>query len=211
MTSQQRYTTFRHEARLLLGLRHRATLLGDGPGLVLLALLYTGLHSDSDGQGLLRALDRMSLLWVRQEETRVCRSPPVTETEARVDLLSHTEQYQALVRDFVTVIGRYRRYEYQCATPGLSTAYYLTYALRYKTQSLFLFETSVLDLVKRTAFQSTARWQLWLHQGVACLNCFASEAGQLSFCGGCRRVYYCSIECRNHDWPRHRHHCKYDK
>ncbi|KAJ7484957.1 hypothetical protein B0H11DRAFT_1862310 [Mycena galericulata] len=44
--------------------------------------------------------------------------------------------------------------------------------------------------------------------GLACHKCGKEMDVQLSRCGGCRRIAYCSLECQKADWKAHKHMCK---
>ncbi|GFH52078.1 hypothetical protein CTEN210_08554 [Chaetoceros tenuissimus] len=46
-----------------------------------------------------------------------------------------------------------------------------------------------------------------------CENCpktCADIGSKLSVCSKCKKVYYCSRECRVEDWPRHKSQCKFE-
>ncbi len=43
--------------------------------------------------------------------------------------------------------------------------------------------------------------------GRACYNCFKTQSAKLHLCGLCREAKYCSKECQQANWPRHKTTC----
>jgi len=203
--TEEHYATFKHQMLVLLGKRHWTALLGEGKGLTVLSLLYTGLRG-SECDVFLRRLDSLSLEWAKQEKAYI--DDPTCSIN--LPLSSDDDAYNALRCDFIALVLRYKDLEWRrCKTPGLSTALFMSFCLRYDTRLLPMFELGALALVTETSFRSLADWKLWLHQGLACAQCYSSSG--LLLCGVCRRIYYCSPQCQRQHRERHRSQCKFDQ
>jgi hypothetical protein len=198
------YETFRHEVQVLVN-RQRHVLQGEGRGLVVLGLLYTGLR-DSDGTHFLLQLDKMAFTFAKQDQLISESLWEFTSDEERVE-------YERLRVEFITTMRRYKPMKWRSPTPGLSTALYLAVCMEYDTLQLPQFELDAMQLIPlHTSFASRADWMLWLYQGEACSRCYKTppNVAALNLCGQCRRVYYCSRECQVEHRARHRSQCKLD-
>lgn len=210
--TEEHYATFKHEMLLMLGKRHWTALLGEGKGLTVLSLLYTGLRG-SDCAAFLHRLDSLSLEWAKQEQEWAKQEQAYIDDPTSAiyqPLSSEDDAYNALRRDFVALALRYKDLKWRrCKTPGLSTALLMSFCLRYDTLLLPMFELGALALITETSFRSVADWKLWLYQGLACAQCYTSSG--LLLCGVCRRIYYCSPQCQRQHRERHKSQCKFDQ
>lgn len=180
-------------------------------GLRTIKLLCTGLVCE-DGRELLNGLDALSLVCAEHDK----RLTHDTEEEYmyRREGFQKTNplfliEYDRFRKSFVSMMCHYRGYrpEWYKTPPGLISALYLDYRLKYCTIKCALFEQMAIGLIETTSFRTYEIWMPWICGDRRCAHC-QKTTGKMKLCMLCENAWHCSKKCRKKNWLSHQNYCK---